>query len=168
MHQLVRVKYEGDINGIDANTLLPSLLGFVAAVQQVNDHLKTGAKLKVYVQATDTGSFLVDFNIILDLTQKLINFLEPNTPLDKVLYAVTALIMLKIFLGRQEPKEIQEEDKEVKIINVYGDHVTIAKEVYNIATRSEVVDRALSQMFESPCEDESVCTVSDKSREKRC
>jgi len=111
----VRLKYNGKLDGIDASTLLPSLLGFVELVQEVNREVNPDAEIDVIIKSTNSGSFLVDLNLSLDVLQKIASLFSNHFSVEEVIEVTVGLLLLKKFLNGKAPEKVEERDGKVVI-----------------------------------------------------
>ena len=154
----IQFKYKGDMEGIRADTLLSSLLGYVNLLNEVHKQLNIPKKLNIYVSNTEKGSFIVDLNLLLDTIDKLKSLFGSSLPFDvKDIVEVSAgLILLKAFLKKEKPKEVKEENDKVVIINIDNEKFTTNETVYRLAKEDELADEAIIQMAECIEKDEKI------------
>ncbi len=155
----VQFKYNGDIEEIKANTLLVSLLGYVNLLEEVHSQLNIPKKLNIYISKTEKGSFIVDLNLALDTIDKIKSLLGDSISLDNVkdiIEIAIGLIILKVFLKGEKPKEVKEEDGKVIIINGSNNQLEIDKTVYKLAKEDELIDEAIIKIAEPVADDENI------------
>ena len=59
-----KIRFDGEQNQIDANTLINSLIHTTSIIQELNRNLESGKKIDVKIKALEKGSFLVHIDII--------------------------------------------------------------------------------------------------------
>jgi len=157
----ITFKYKGELEDISAPVLLQSLLGFVSLIEQVNEELRTGKKLNIRISSTRKGSFLVNLNLLLDTLDKiksLFNDLDAQT-LEKITYAIGAILMVKKLLKGEEPKEIKDNGSNVIIVTGDNNKIEIDKTIYRVISSSERIDKAVKDTFEPIVEEDDISGV---------
>ncbi len=149
------IKYEGNLKGIDATVLLPSLLGFVELIQEVSKEIYPKNKIDIIVKSTGEGSFLVDLNLVLDALQKITSLFGEHVSIDRIIEISFAVILIKKFLRGNSPDKIEEKEGKVRIY-VNNSKITVAKDAFIISKTNARVDKATAKMVEPILEDEKI------------
>lgn len=146
-----KLKFDGQLVQIDANILISSLIHTTNAIQEINRYLDSGKNIEIKVKAPEKGSFLIELNLVetaLD-TLKYIFTKENLEVAGTIIGILTGLISLKKFLKGKKPKDVVQEANITIITNSEGDVINIDNRVFNIYDKSQYINDALSQNFES-------------------
>lgn len=158
-----KLKFDGELNEVDAATLGNSLLNVTAIIEEVNQELKTGSKLDIRVKAHERGSFIVHLALeparIVDavapfITAENIGLLK--TAASAIISTVTGLFQLRKVLKNEPPKEVIPQGENVQVITGHGNTLTIDKSTYNIYVGNSKVNEKLSNTFKTLDNDASV------------
>lgn len=153
-----KLKFDGQLNQIDANVLINSLIHTTAIIQEVNRYLDTGKKIEIKVKALEKGSFLVHIELLesaLDSIKSL--FTKENADLAASIVTILAgLIAVKKFLKGKKPSSIESQGETTKLINEKGDILIIENATFNIYENSPIVKDALSLNFDALNNDPSI------------
>lgn len=153
-----KLKFDGQLNQIDANVLINSLIHTTAIIQEVNRFLDTGKKIEIKVKALEKGSFLVHIELLesaLDSLKSL--FTKENADLAASIVTILAgLIAVKKFLKGKKPTSIESIGEVTRIINEKGDVLVIENATFNIYENSPIVKDALSLNFDALNNDPSI------------
>lgn len=160
----LRVRYEGQIYQIEADTLLVSLLHFTEALKLVARGV-TKDKLQIRISSTEKGSFIVYLEIA---KQAVFGFLsDPGAALDvlsKVVGIIVGVLTLKKFLKGKRPDEVIVEEGRV-IVSKEGERIVIDEKVFNTYRRDAGVNQHIEKMFEPISEDTEIDGVGIESSE---
>ena len=153
-----KLKFDGQLNQIDANVLINSLIHTTAIIQEINRYLDTGKKIEIKVKALEKGSFLVHIELLesaLDSIKSL--FTKENADLAASIVTILAgLIAVKKFLKGKKPSSIESQGETTKLINEKGDILIIENATFNIYENSPIVKDALSLNFDALNNDPSI------------
>ena len=149
------IKYEGNLKGIDATVLLPSLLGFVELIQEINREIHPKSKINIIIKSTEQGSFLVDLNLVLDALQKIKSLFGEHLSIDRIIEALTKLINIKKILKGKHPDRIEKKNGKVEIY-INNSKFIIAEKIFIISETNARVDKAIAKMVEPILEDEKI------------
>lgn len=153
-----KLKFDGQLNQIDANVLINSLIHTTAIIQEINRYLDTGKKIEIKVKALEKGSFLVHIELLesaLDSIKSL--FTKENADLAASIVTILAgIIAVKKFLKGKKPTSIELQGEKTKIINEKGDVLVIENATFNIYENSPIVKDALSLNFDALNNDPSI------------
>lgn len=155
----LKIKFGGETNQIEANTLINSLLHFTTIVQEVNKDLQTGRKVEIKVNALPEGSFLVHLSVeALGLLEGVQNIFTAGVVAiaSDIVTTVTGIYQVGKFLKGKAPASVESNANNTTIHNVNGDSIVINNPVYNIYTTNRTVKEALSQEFETLDKDSNV------------
>jgi hypothetical protein len=150
-----KLKFDGELNEVDASTLGYSLLNVTTLIQEVNQELGTVQKIEIKVKATQPGSFLVHLALDPIQAQTLLEYLTPNTvelvaaTAVGIIGTVTALFGLRKRLKGEPPKEVVQKGDEVEIEARDGNIIIIDKRTYNAYFNNPKVNEALSKTFKT-------------------
>lgn len=154
----LKIRFDGQANQIDANTLINSLLHFTSVTQEVNRELGTQRKVEVKVNALAPGSFIVHLIIESSLLENIGNlFNKENLALAaNIVVVVGGLYGVAKFLKGKEPKVLDSNENSVRIENTQGDVTYLDNRVFNIYQNNRSVRESISQEFETLGNDPNV------------
>ncbi len=151
------LKYGGENNSVDANTLINSLLHMTTVMQEIGKFLDPEQAVKINIKANAPGSFHVEFEVLRALVVNLWHHYGGMAQAGAtVLTILNQLIQLKKNLKGKQPKEITYADDSVTIVNEDGESLTVEQPVYALYNENPVIDKALSKHFETLDEDKAV------------
>jgi hypothetical protein len=160
-----KIKFDGATNEIDVNTLITSLVGLSAVIQDIQSKVKPDAKVEIKVKALEKGSFLILLGIhapeILSAMKDL--FTRENITLTAaILAALVHSITLKNFLKGTKAKSVTPESngQDVRIENANGQTLVINAQVFNLYQTTPSIDRNLTKTFQAVSSDENITSLS--------
>jgi len=164
-----KLKFDGQLHQIDANTLVSSLIHTTSIIQEINRYLDTGKKVEIKVKALEKGSFLVHIELLesaYDTVKSL--FTKDNVEFSAALISIfVGVIEIKRFLKGKKAKSAETKESKTEIINEKGDILVIENVTFNIYENSPVVKDAISQNFDSIDNDPSVSGYEILNREEK-
>ena len=152
-----KLKFDGQINQIDANILISSLIHTSNVIQEINRYLDSGKRIEIKVRAPEKGSFLIQLNLVetIDIVKSI--FTKENLEIAAlIISSLVGMIELKKFLKSRKPKDIKQDETLTTITNQEGNILVIKNSIFNIYDKSPIVKDALSQNFESIQNDPSI------------
>ncbi len=150
-----KLKFDGELNEVDASTLGYSLLNITTLIQEVNQELATGQKIEIKVKAHQPGSFLVVIGLDPAQSTALLDFVTPDTIQIAaaagagIIGVVTALFGLRKKLKGEPPKEVIQKGDEIEIKAGDGNTIIVDKRTYNTYFNNPKVNEALSKTFKA-------------------
>ncbi len=151
-----KVKFDGSPQYIDAQTLINSLFNLSAAIQEINRELQPDSHIEIKIRAVEPGSFWLDLTILGETIPNLFT----NENLDtgsKIIATLVGLFTLRKFLKGEKPKEItSQKDNKIKIENNNGQIIVVEGSVYNLNDKNKIVEKAVTNTFETLEADPSV------------
>ncbi len=152
-----KLKFDGEINQIDANILINSLIHTTNVIQEINRYLDSGKRIEIKVKAPEKGSFLIHLNLVETIDTIKSIFTKENLEIAALIIgSLVGLIELKKFLKSRKPKDVKQEENITTITNQDGNVLVINNSIFNIYDKSPIVKDALSQNFESIQNDPSI------------
>jgi len=153
-----KIRFDGEQNQIDANTLINSLIHTTSIIQELNRNLESGKKIDVKIKALEKGSFLVHIDLIETSLQSLKTLLtKENIEIGAAIVAgLVGLIEIKKFLKGKKAKSKTEDAGKVIIENVDGNVLQVENFTFNIYENNTIIRDALSQNFETLENDPSI------------
>ena len=152
-----KLKFDGQINQIDANILINSLIHTTNVIQEINRYLDSGKRIEIKVKAPEKGSFLIHLNLVETIDAVKSIFTKENIEITAlIISSLVGLIELKKFLKSRKPKDVKQDESLTTITNQEGNILVINNSVFNIYDKSPIVKDALSQNFESIQNDPSI------------
>lgn len=153
-----RIKFDGQLNQVDANTFINSLVNLSVLVQEINQEIDPDRTIDLKIVAMEPGSFIAGLN--LHDVQTAISSLFRKDNIDYAAGIVTILggvFTLKKFLGKDQPKTVKVEDNgSIKIENKKGSVQYFDNRTYTIYSHNQAVSDAISNSFTTLEEDPSV------------
>jgi hypothetical protein len=153
-----KVKFNGELHEIDANTLINTLLHLNSIIQETNREIAPEKKIDVKIKALDKGSFLVHIELvqtILEEASKLFTT-ENIANASGILTVVAGLYQLKKFLAGRKPKEEAKVSTSITLVNTEGNKLTVTNYIYNIYSTNQLINEALTKSFQTLENDESI------------
>ncbi len=151
----IKLKFDGQINQIDANILISSLIHTSNAIQEINRFLDSGKSIQIKVKAPEKGSFIIQVCLIESIIDSL--FSSDNIAVaSNIITILLGSITIKKFLKGKKPKEKKVEGGTTIIVNQEGNILHIDNLTFNIYDKSQVIKDSLSQNFESIRNDPSI------------
>jgi len=153
-----KIRFDGEQNQIDANTLINSLIHTTSIIQELNRNLESGKKIDVKIKALEKGSFLVHIDLIETSLQSLKTLLtKENIEIGAAIIAgLVGLIEIKKFLKGKKAQSKTEDAGKVIIENVDGNVLQVENFTFNIYENNTIIRDALSQNFETLENDPSI------------
>lgn len=151
------VKYGGDQQEINANTLIHSLIDITTIIQEVNRELGTGTPLDIKIKALKPGSFLVDIHL-LGFYEAIRGLLTADNfkTTSELIGAVVSLVKLRQLFKKEEPPKSPQTGGTVTIESSNGNTISIDNRVYNLYLNNSTVQNALNNNFETLKEDPNI------------
>jgi hypothetical protein len=170
-----KLKFDGELNEVDASTLGYSLLNITTLIQEVNQEVGGGQKIEIKVKATQPGSFLVHLALDAGQVAPLMDYLTPENlkiagaALGGIISVVTGLFTLRKKLKGEPPKEVVQRGDDVQIQAGDGATVIVDKRTYNAYFNNPKVNDALSKTFKTLESDPHIKALRSRIRMKcRC
>lgn len=153
-----KIKLEGDLSEVDADTLISSLIGISTAIQEINKELCPEKKIKVKIKALDKGSFLIHLKLIESYITTLIQNLTTThiSITCQIICTLAAILTIKKHLKGKDPKLAKNEGDNISLENLDGNIIEIDKRTYNIYINNVMIDNSLSKSFSTLTNDESI------------
>jgi len=159
--------YEGNIEQLDVYTLSSSLLSFSYALQELNKEFNPSTPLNIYIKGTKQGSFIVDLNLILDTAQKIkALFGDSPVPPGYIVVGLLTILLIKISLKGEKPKEIKEENGKVIIINGNNNRIILDSSLYRVITQNSKIDKHIKDLADVLEENTEITGLRIKTSEK--
>jgi hypothetical protein len=153
----LKIRFDGETNQIEAETLINSLIHFTNIVHEVNKELNTERKLEIKINSLPKGSFIIDVTLqaIVDGVHTI--FTKENIAVAKqVMDTVTGVFNLGKFLKGKAPKEVNTQSNGTTVYNTNGSVIVINNPVYNIYKSNRNIQDSLTQEFETLAKDSHV------------
>ncbi|MBU1031313.1 hypothetical protein KKE03_00075 [Patescibacteria group bacterium] len=147
------IKFDGQLNQVDVNTLISSLMSTSAVLQEINKELAPTNKIDIKIVALSKGSF--DIKYVIDTIAPLLPLLASISPKDtlenaKLIIEILAqLLHLKKIFKESEPTEVTQLKNGKVQIGTNSGNITVYQPTYNIYSRNQIANDALSKGFEA-------------------
>jgi hypothetical protein len=153
-----KVKYDGQLHEIDANTFINSLIHLNTIIQEINQETTPNKKVEVKIKALEKGSFLVHIELVQSFLDSLPNLFSSDTLsyTGEVVSILVGLLELKNFLKAEKPTSEVKNERSVTITNNEGEVLIIENITYNIYTKNVTLNEAISKNFQTLEQDESI------------
>jgi hypothetical protein len=151
IEQDFKIKFNGEPNSIDAETLGHSLVNITSIIKEVNDGLKIGAPIEIKVKAHGEGSFVVHLAL---LPAEIGQLLTPEVlktagaGIGVIITTLAGVFKIRKLLKGKPPKEIQQGANGITII---GDNarLIVDRSTYETYFGNPKVSEALSKTFKT-------------------
>ncbi|RPH99066.1 MAG: hypothetical protein EHM72_12190 [Calditrichaeota bacterium] len=153
-----KLKFDGPANEIEAVTFLKSLSGVTSIVEEVNDELQTGSRLRITIKSLEKGSFIVNIGIgtfDIGAIQTFLSKLSLDT-VQKIITCFVSILNLRKLLKGEKPKEIKDSGSEYQLTTNRGTIINVDKITYNIYLNNDKVNDAVGIAFEALDSDHAV------------
>ena len=166
------IKLFGDMEGVDANTLVDVLGNLSLAIHQINDDIQSNKSLKITIKYIQPGCYDIFLAIQETILEAILNQIltSPVTTASEIVGILAGLIVIRKFLKGEEPKEIKEEKNLTIIIDGVGNKLEIDTKTYNIFKSDQVVDAAIGKSFDTLSSDEAIegLEIYDQNKKNLC
>ncbi|HEY6736945.1 MAG TPA: hypothetical protein VI322_04490 [Candidatus Saccharimonadia bacterium] len=153
----LRVVYEGQLQQVDAQTFIYSLMSLSVLIQEVNRELDPDRKVDLKIVALEPGSFIAGINIHDVQTAVASLFTNENIQYaSSIVTIVGGIFGLKKFLGRDQPQSVNAEGESIQVTNHKGTVQYFDNRTYNIYSKNQAISDAVSSSFAALEEDASV------------
>lgn len=171
-----KVKFDGQLHQVDANTLINSLINLSTIIQELNVVSDPNRKIEIKIKATEKGSFWIHLSLIAEKIPDLFDQENIQTTAAiatisgiSIIKSVAYLFQLKKHLSGKKPKTIQESNKGgvIKIENERGDIIFMDSVIFNIYNTNQPVQDSISNTFDTLQNDSSISGFEIADAEKR-
>jgi hypothetical protein len=154
------IKFAGELNQVDANTLISSLASLVSIIEEIKQTDFSDQKIDVKVKALSPGSFLVEIDLFTSTIETLTSLLTSDNVhiAASIVTIVGGLYGIRKFLKGKKPKEVDKIREEIEVTNADGEKNNFSPKVYNIYNSNININEALNNNFEALNSDPSVRT----------
>lgn len=148
-----KIKFDGQLHQVNANTLITSLINLSTAIQEINKGLNPDRQIEINIKATEKGSFLLWMGLAL---AKLPQLLETTgSGAKNIIDVLAGILTIKNALRGKQPEKIEEDGDKIKLHTNNGTIIVIDKFTYNCSGNQTIQD-AISNTFEMLQEDSSI------------
>ena len=159
--ECLKIKYDTQPAQINANTLLVSLLNFVALVEEINEVVAPEQRLQIRINAFEPGSFSVYVEVLKKTGNKLRGLWKTAGDSVKTVKNIIEIfkqfLVLKKHLAGEKPTEVKEIDgNNLQIKNSNGNTLIVNKNTYNIYVNDAKANDCLKNAFEPIVEDTAI------------
>jgi len=153
-----KVQFGSDLNEIDADTFVSSIMGISAAIHEINKEIQPDKKINIRIKSLPPGSFIVHLSIFQGYIDSLMQCVSDNhiPTVAQVIAIFAGILTIKKHLKGEKPKEVKEDTDVVNIENNEGSNIIIDKRTYNIYQHNPNIDSALTKTFDIIAKDEYV------------
>lgn len=154
--QLIKIKFDGQLHQVDANTFINSLINFCEVVKQVNSEIDSDHPVEIKITALEKGSFITGISL---QAKDIIDQLFAHNTIEYlagIVTIVTGAYQVKKFLGGSKPAEVSQQGDKVEIKDNKGSVILVDNRTYNIYSKNQSVSDAIANNFASLEEDTSI------------
>lgn len=149
------IKFDGQLNQVDVNILVASLMSTSTVLQEINKELTPENKIDIKIVALSKGSF--DIKYWIEGVMPLLPLLGTAISKEHIEYAKLVIEILKELFGLKkifkesepEPENITKLDNGKVQIGTNNGNITILQQTFNIYSRNQIANDALSKGFEA-------------------
>lgn len=149
--QTVKVKFGGEITGVDVDTFTRTVLAYAAVARAAISGIDASRGLDVQIGSTQPGCLEVSLNLTADIARGLFDLVSAAAPvLPDVVQTIAEYYRLTKFLGENgAPKTTTiKGDGESTVITAGNNAtITINRNTYNIYTGSPSIGKAVAASF---------------------
>jgi hypothetical protein len=153
--EAMKIKFGGQTNQIEANTLINTLIHFTNVVQEVSNGLShdmhTDKKVEIKIKALEPGSFNVAMDFVTSTVGAITTFFTKDTLsyAANLVQTVGGVYNLAKFLKGNKPASIERTDNSIKIENNSGEVKYFDFRGANIYLNNPTIKEAISQQFDT-------------------
>ena len=149
------IKYDGNLNEIDADTFFNSIIPFTAVLQDINNIVNPDYKLKITIKAPQRGSFELLMLFDQSLLQTLF-FGVTLATIAEIVGIVNGILSIRKFLKGEKPSEVVLGDHNVTIKDNKGNTINVDSRTYNITINNDSVNDSLDRVFSALNKDKAI------------
>lgn len=164
------IKLTGDMDGVDANTLVDVLGNIALAIHQINDDIQTNKSLKITIKHIQPGCYDIFLAIKETILDTIMQYLPTPTAAVEIVNILSGIIEIRQFLKGEKPKEVKEENKQIIIVNGDGNKLEINQKTYRVFKDDQMIDAAIGRSFDTLNSDDSIkgLEIYDQYNENLC
>jgi hypothetical protein len=154
----VTIRFQGELNQVNADTFINSLASFVRVVQEVNQAHFREHEVDIRINALNKGSFQVELDLVA-FSQDAISRLIDNVDLrvtSNLAKIVIGLYELRSFLRGRKPKDVNFIENRTEIVNQDESRELFSNRVYSLYNSNLNINEALNNNFEALNSDSSI------------
>lgn len=154
--QKIKIRFDGQLHQVDAQTFINSLINFSEVIKQVNIELDQERKIEIKITALEKGSFIAELSLqAINLADRLFDGGNVSYVSDMI-GIVAGVYGLKKVLGGKSDKEVRREGSSVLIEDNHGTVQIFDNRTYDIYLKNQSISDAVANNFASLEEDPSV------------
>lgn len=163
------LKYNGELNQIEVNTLIHSLTSLTSLIDEINEEISGGKGLKISIKSPEKGSFLIGFLLSQEFGETIKTIFNKDTidVTSKILSSLISILNLRKILKGQKPKEVHEKEEKYEIKTEKGNVVVLDKPTFNLYFNNPKVSDAVGSTFDTLSNDPSVSSFEILDPERR-
>lgn len=152
------IKLYGDLDGVDANTLIGVLGNISLAIHQINDDIQSNKSLKINIKHLKPGCYDIFLSIKETLLDAIFQHIvtHPTTAAAEIVVILSALFGLRQFLQGKKPQKVEKEKDHMVVVRGDGNKLNVENKTYNIYIENQVVDTAIGKAFDTLNEDAAI------------
>ena len=152
-----KIRFIGELNEIDVNVLISSLLHTTNIIQEINKELNTDRKIEIKIKALDGGSFSIYIELLESIVQYIGNiFTSGENVAGNLIKILVEILGLRKFLKGRKYKKAEKEGNIVKIENLNGNIIVVKNSTFNIYDKNQPIKDAIAKNFETLHGDPSI------------
>jgi hypothetical protein len=156
----LEIKFGGDLNEIDVDLFIESLVSYSSVTQETAAYLSPGIKVDIRIKAPRQGSFIIQLDLVAQMVGDI--FARDNIALASEIVAIVGgLYGFKKWIARNGKPEVvkTKENNNIEVSNKNG-NIVISNNVYNIYQENPRVRENLKKTFAKLKEKEEITDFS--------
>lgn len=142
----LHIKYSGNLNQIDVNTLFDSIIPFTSVIQEIGNEINPDTQLKIMIKAPEKGSFIIIMTFAQTVIDTLFNT-QTLVTVSSVVTIISGMISIRKFLKGEKPSKVIENNHGVIIEDGTGKKITVDNRSYKITINNNCVNDSLDKIF---------------------
>ncbi|NPV89214.1 MAG: hypothetical protein HPY50_00375 [Firmicutes bacterium] len=159
-HLELKVTYEGQLQQIDVDTLITSLLHLAEMLKSISAKVMPSERLRINIVTTEKGSF----SVLLELSQAASTFFNTffGTPVQSldtianIIEILIALLALKKFLKGKTPDNLINQNNGCVIIIINKSEMVVHDNVFRIYSSDQEANDHIENLFEKLSENSEI------------
>ncbi len=154
--QVIKIKFDGQLHQVDANTFINSLINFCEVIKQINSEIDSEHPIEIKITALEKGSFITGISLqAKDIIDQLFTRDNIGYLANIVTIAIGAYQIKKSF-GGNKPTEVKQVGDKVEIKDNKGSIILVDNRTYSIYSKNQAISDAIANNFASLEEDTSI------------
>lgn len=164
----VRVKFDGEISGVDINTFARVLLDYSTVVRESSQEIDPSVSLSVKITGAEPGCLEAYLQLIPTIGKGLLDSFKVIAPeLPEIVHTTSELYKFMHQISKKGGvKSSSQEGKAINVVTGDGSTVNVSQDTYNIYLRDGEAPAAVRKTFEALSHESGISMVSFGPRSK--